>query len=96
MFTITGLYAFQRTYSGTTKVFVIGALEQGEMHILRREGPRYVRLPFKFTGIGEGQYRVAGLAPGRYRFAYTKEGTPVLGEVEVGNESVEQDLGFPR
>ncbi len=71
-------------------------LEQGEMHILRREGPRYVRLPFKFTGIEEGQYRVAGLAPGRYRFAYTKEGTPVLGEVEVGNENVEQDLVFPR
>jgi hypothetical protein len=68
----------------------------GEIHVFRRQDEEWIRLPYKMAGLLEQRYTVRGLAPGRYRFAYTTEGSPVLGEVSVADRDVMLDLRFPR
>lgn len=71
-------------------------VHDGWVYPQRLEGGRWRSLAAKEVFIEHGgAYRVAGLSPGRYRFAGTSRRLPILGEIEVADRDVYLDLVHP-
>jgi hypothetical protein len=71
-------------------------LEDGWVYPHRLENKLWRALPAKEVFVDEGgTYRIEGLSPGRYRFAHTDRGRPVLGETDVLDRDVTLDLAVP-
>jgi hypothetical protein len=81
--------------SGTLSVNGL-PLDEGWIYPHRLEDGAWRRLAAKEVFVDEGgTYRVQGLVPGRYRFAHTDRGLPVLGETDVVDRDVVLPLSVP-
>ena len=49
-------------------------------------------MPEKELNAYDGEYRIQGLAPGRYRLSLSTAGEPALGEIDVGAKDATLDL----